>query len=114
MAFKNGEQGDGSLMHEWFHALDMIDNGKSSLAIGNDVGLTEEVRQALADVRKAIMDGYVLGTTNQDPYPQAFEGMHMAWLYLNGMDADIPKPLNLPLPIITKQNAEATPPAWGC
>lgn len=67
-----------------------------------------------ADVRKAIMDGYVLGTTNQDPYPQAFEGMHMAWLELNGQDAKIPKPLNLPLPIITKANAEATPPAWGC
>lgn len=67
-----------------------------------------------ADVRKAIMDGYVLGTTNQDPYPQAFEGMHMAWLELNGKDADIPKPLNLPLPIITKENAEATAPAWGC
>ena len=67
-----------------------------------------------ADVRKAIMDGYVLGTTNQDPYPQAFEGMHMAWLYLNGREADIPKPLNLPLPIITIENAEATPPAWGC
>jgi ABC-type sugar transport system substrate-binding protein len=67
-----------------------------------------------ADVRKAIMDGYILGTTNQDPYPQAFEGMHMAWLYLNGKEADIPKPLYLPLPIITKANAEATPPAWGC
>lgn len=67
-----------------------------------------------ADVRKAIMDGYVLGTTNQDPYPQAYEGMHMAWLYLNGHEADIPKPLHTPLPIITKENAEATPPAWGC
>ena len=67
-----------------------------------------------ADVRKAIMDGYVLGTTDQDPYPQAFEGMHMAWLELNGKDAQIPKPLNLPLPIITKANAEATAPAWGC
>ena len=67
-----------------------------------------------ADVRKAIMDGYILGTTDQDPYPQAFEGMHMAWLELNGKAADIPKPLNLPLPIVTKANAEATPPAWGC
>src|SRR4051794_18436278 len=67
-----------------------------------------------ADVRKAIMDGYVLGTTNQDPYPQAYEGMHMAWLLLNGHEDQIPKPLNLPLPIITKDNAEATPPAWGC
>jgi ABC-type sugar transport system substrate-binding protein len=78
----------------------------------------EEVKFILgdypADVRKAIMDGYVLGTTNQDPYPQAFEGMHMAWNFLNGKEADIPKPLNLPLPIITIENAEATPPAWGC
>jgi ABC-type sugar transport system substrate-binding protein len=56
----------------------------------------------------------VLGTINQDPYPQAFEGMHMAWLYFNGQEATIPKPNYLELPIITKENAEATPPAWGC
>lgn len=78
----------------------------------------EEVKFVLgdypADVRQAIMDGYVLGTINQDPYPQAFEGVHMAWLYLNGQDADIPKPNFLPLPIITIENAESTPPAWGC
>ncbi|MFL5761412.1 MAG: sugar ABC transporter substrate-binding protein [Thermomicrobiales bacterium] len=67
-----------------------------------------------ADVRQAIMDGYVVGTINQDPYPQAFQGMHMAWLYLNGRESEIPKPDFLPLPIITKENAEATPPAWGC
>ncbi|HEY8446672.1 MAG TPA: sugar ABC transporter substrate-binding protein [Thermomicrobiales bacterium] len=67
-----------------------------------------------ADVRQAIIDGYVIGTINQDPYPQAFEGMHMAWLYLNGREADIPKPNYLPLPIITRENAEETPPAWGC
>jgi ABC-type sugar transport system substrate-binding protein len=67
-----------------------------------------------ADVRQAIIDGYILGTINQDPYPQAFQGMHMAWLYLNGRESEIPKPDFLPLPIITKENAEATPPAWGC
>jgi ribose transport system substrate-binding protein len=67
-----------------------------------------------ADVRQAIMDGNILGTINQDPYPQAFEGMHMAWLYLNGQEDAIPKPDFLPLPIITKENAEQTPPAWGC
>lgn len=67
-----------------------------------------------ADVRQAIIDGYVLGTINQDPYPQAYEGMHMAWLYLNGREAEIPKPNFLPLPIITKENAEEIPPAWGC
>jgi len=40
--------------------------------------------------------------------------MHMAWLYLNGQEDAIPKPDFLPLPIITKENAEQTPPAWGC
>jgi ABC-type sugar transport system substrate-binding protein len=78
----------------------------------------EEVKFILgdypADVRQAIMDGYVTGTINQNPYPQAFEAMHMAWLYFNGRDSEIPKPNYLPLPIITQENAEATPPAWGC
>ncbi|MFT4041495.1 MAG: sugar ABC transporter substrate-binding protein [Thermomicrobiales bacterium] len=78
----------------------------------------EEVQFVLgdypADVRQAIMDGVVLGTINQDPYPQAYEGVHMAWLYLNGQEAEIPQPNFLPLPIITQENAEATPPAWGC
>ncbi len=78
----------------------------------------EEIKFIVGDydalVRVGIMDGYVAGTVNQDPYPQAFEGMHMAWLYLNGHDADIPKPLFMDLPIITKENAEATPPSWGC
>jgi ribose transport system substrate-binding protein len=78
----------------------------------------EEVKFILgdypADVRQGIIDDYILGTINQDPYPQAYEGMHMAWLYLNGRESEIPKPDFLPLPIITKENAEATPPAWGC
>jgi ribose transport system substrate-binding protein len=67
-----------------------------------------------ADIRQAIIDGYILGTINQDPYPQAFEGMHMASLYLNGQEDEIAKPYFLELPIITIDNAEATPPAWGC
>jgi ribose transport system substrate-binding protein len=67
-----------------------------------------------ADVRQAIIDGFILGTINQDPYPQAYEGMHMASLYLNGQEDEIPKPYFLELPIITIENAEATPPAWGC
>jgi ribose transport system substrate-binding protein len=78
----------------------------------------EEVKFILgdypADVRQAIIDGYILGTVDQDPYPQAYQGMRMAWLYLNGHDSEIPKPDFLPLPIITKANAEQTPPAWGC
>jgi ABC-type sugar transport system substrate-binding protein len=67
-----------------------------------------------ADVRQAIMDGYILGTINQDPYPQAYEAMRMASLYFAGKEDEIPKPNLLPLPIITIENAEATPPAWGC
>src|SRR5215207_5325378 len=67
-----------------------------------------------ADVRHAIIDGDVLGTINQDPYPQAYEAMHMASLYFNGEEDAIPKPYFLELPIITVENAEATPPAWGC
>ncbi len=78
----------------------------------------EEVRFILgdypADVRQAIIDGDVLGTINQDPYPQAYEAMHMASLYFNGQEDAIPKPNFLELPIITIDNAEATPPAWGC
>jgi ribose transport system substrate-binding protein len=67
-----------------------------------------------ADVRQAIMDGYILGTINQDPYPQAYEAMRMASLYFNGQEDEIPQPYFLELPIITSDNAEATPPAWGC
>ena len=67
-----------------------------------------------ADIRQAIIDGHILGTINQDPYPQAYEAMHMASLYLNGQEDQIPKPNFLELPIITIDNAEETPPAWGC
>ncbi len=78
----------------------------------------EEIKFVLGDydagVRQAIIDGSVAGTVNQDPYPQAFEGMHMAWLYLNGHEDEIPKPFFQPLPIITSENAESVPPSWGC
>ena len=67
-----------------------------------------------ADVRQAIIDGFIHGTINQDPYPQAYEAMHMASLFLNGEEDEITKPYFLELPIITIENAESTPPAWGC
>ena len=67
-----------------------------------------------ADIRQAIIDGDIVGTINQDPYPQAFEGMHMAWLLLNGRESEIPKPNFLTLPIVTQENVEQIPPAWGC
>ena len=67
-----------------------------------------------ADVRQLIYDGKVFGTVDQDPYPQAYNAMKMAWLHFNGKDAEIPKPDFLPLPLVTKENAEKTPSAWGC
>jgi ribose transport system substrate-binding protein len=67
-----------------------------------------------ADVRQWIHDGKIFGTVDQDPYPQAYNAMKMAWEHFNGKDADIPKPYFLPLPLVTKENAEATPAAWGC
>ena len=67
-----------------------------------------------ADVRQLIYDGKIFGTVDQDPYPQAYNAMRMAWLHFNGKDADIPKPFFLPLPLITRENAEKTPAAWGC
>src|SRR5271165_3025223 len=49
------------------------------------------------DVRQLIHDGKIFGTVDQDPYPQAYNAMKMAWLHFNGKDADIPKPYFLPL-----------------
>ncbi|HZZ63350.1 MAG TPA: sugar ABC transporter substrate-binding protein [Roseiarcus sp.] len=66
------------------------------------------------DVRQLIYDGKIFGTVDQDPYPQAYNAMKMAWLHFNGKDAEILKPYYLPLPLVTKENAEKTPAAWGC
>ena len=60
-----------------------------------------------ADIRQLIHDGKIFGTVDQDPYPQAYDAMHMAYLLLNGKDAEIPKPHFLPLPLVTQENAEA-------
>lgn len=67
-----------------------------------------------ADIRQFIYDGKIAGTVNQDPYPQAFHAMEMAYDYFMGKEAEIKKPYFLPLPLITRDNAEAVPPAWGC
>jgi ABC-type sugar transport system substrate-binding protein len=66
------------------------------------------------DVRQLIYEGKIFGTVDQDPYPQAYNAMRMAWLHFNGKDSEIPKPYFLPLPLVTKENAEKTPAAWGC
>ena len=67
-----------------------------------------------AAIRQLIHDGKIVGTVNQDPYPQAFHGMEMAYLHLMGRDAEIKRPNFQPLPLITQANAKAVPPAWGC
>lgn len=66
------------------------------------------------DVRQLIYEGKIFGTVDQDPYPQAYYAMKMAWLHVNGKDSEISKPYFLPLPLVTKENAEKTPAAWGC
>ena len=78
----------------------------------------DEVKFIVGDydqnVRQLIHDGKIFGTVDQDPYPQAYYAMKMAWLHVNGKDSEIPKPNFLPLPLVTKENAEKTPAAWGC
>ncbi|HEX7712690.1 MAG TPA: sugar ABC transporter substrate-binding protein [Bacillota bacterium] len=77
----------------------------------------DEVRWILGDypqdVREAIQNGNVYGTVDQDPYPQAVEGMHMSLLYLTGKKSQIPTPnYFLELPLITKDNVSKYNPAW--
>ncbi|MCP4382418.1 MAG: sugar ABC transporter substrate-binding protein [Hyphomicrobiales bacterium] len=67
-----------------------------------------------ADIRQLIHDGKMVGTVNQDPYPQAYHAMEAAYLHLMGRDDEIKKPNFLPLPLVRADNAEAIPPAWGC
>ncbi len=67
-----------------------------------------------ADIRQMIADGKIVATVNQDPYPQAYHAMEMAYKYLMGQEAEIAKPYFLPLPVITQDNAAAVAPAWGC
>lgn len=67
-----------------------------------------------ADIRQMIHDGKIVGTVNQDPYPQAYHAMEMAYELLTGNEAAIRKPYFLPLPLITQANAKDVPPAWGC
>lgn len=67
-----------------------------------------------ADVRSAIIKGTVLGTVDQDPAPQGEFAIKDALLWLDGKKSEVPTPNHyLDLPIITKENAEATPAAWG-
>lgn len=67
-----------------------------------------------ADVRSAIQAGTVYGTVDQDPAPQGVNGVKDAVKLLDGKTADVPSPDHfLDLPIVTKDNVEQFPPAWG-
>lgn len=66
-----------------------------------------------ANVKAAIQSGIVYGTIDQDPYPQAYQAMHMAKLYLTGKKAQIPTPnYYLDLPIVTQKNVAKFNAAW--
>ncbi|BCP55164.1 D-ribose ABC transporter substrate-binding protein [Kaistia sp. 32K] len=67
-----------------------------------------------ADVRNAIIKGTVLGTVNQDPAPQGKFAIENAVKYLSGKASEVPSPNHyLDLPIVTKDNVEQHPAAWG-
>ena len=67
-----------------------------------------------ADIRQLIHDGKIVGTVNQDPYPQAYHGMEMAYFHLMGREDEVKRPNFQPLPLVTQANAKDIPPAWGC
>ncbi len=65
------------------------------------------------DVKEVIKEGIVYGTVLQDPYPQAYEAMRMAELYLTGRDDEIPKPnYFIELPLVTSENVDQFEPSW--
>lgn len=67
-----------------------------------------------ADVRNAILRGTVYGTVDQDPSPQGKFGVLDALSWLDGKQADVPRPHHyLPLPVVTKSNVDSMPAAWG-
>jgi ABC-type sugar transport system substrate-binding protein len=67
-----------------------------------------------ADVKAAIADGTLVGTVDQDPAPQGEFGIRDAVAWLKGDKGSVPQPNHyLPLPIVTKDNVDKFPAAWG-
>jgi ribose transport system substrate-binding protein len=67
-----------------------------------------------AEVRNAILNGTVYGTVDQDPQPQGVSSIEMAQKWLQGKKAGVPTPhMYMPLPIVTQQNVDQYPAAWG-
>lgn len=67
-----------------------------------------------ADVRQAIIDGVLFGTVNQDPAPQGENAIRYAVAWLDGDEDSVPQPQAfIELPLITIDNVEDFPAAWG-
>lgn len=67
-----------------------------------------------ADVRAAIRDGVIFGTPNQDPAPQGEQAIRLAVEWLSGNTDAVPQPVALiDMPMITADNVEDHPAAWG-
>ncbi len=65
------------------------------------------------DVRDAIMQGTLYGTVNQDPYPQGYRAVELAYFWLTGQKSKVSRPNDfLPLPLVTKENVATMQPAW--
>jgi ABC-type sugar transport system substrate-binding protein len=65
-------------------------------------------------VKVAIEDGVVAGTVNQDPYPQGYEAVQYAYYWLTDQQDMVEQPDHfLPLPIVTADNVDEYPAAWG-
>jgi ribose transport system substrate-binding protein len=67
-----------------------------------------------ADVKRGISSGIVYGTVDQDPTPQGQQAVEYAFWYLSGQKDKLETPNHyLPLPIVTKENVDQYPAAWG-
>jgi len=67
-----------------------------------------------ADVRAAIRSGAVYGTPNQMPDPQGEQAVRYAVEWLTGDKSAVPTPQAfIEMPMITADNVEEMPAAWG-
>jgi ABC-type sugar transport system substrate-binding protein len=66
------------------------------------------------NVKVAISDGTVAGTVDQDPYPQGYGAVQYAYYWLTDQQDMVEQPnYFLPLPIVTAENVDEYPAAWG-
>ncbi len=66
------------------------------------------------DVKVAIEDGVVAGTVDQDPYPQGYDAVKYAYYWLTDQQDLVERPDHfLALPIVTADNVDEYPAAWG-